>query len=179
MKPGVIEVNGKHFEPFIDEQSIADAVKRISEDINQHYEGKNPLFIGVLNGVFMFASDLMKNISIPCEISFIKVSSYTGTSSSGSVKQLIGLHQSVENREIIILEDIVDTGKTMKVLLDLLWAENPKSIAIATLLHKPEASIENIALDYVGLVIENKFVVGYGLDFDGFGRNLKELYKLV
>ncbi len=179
METGVIVVNGKHFEPFIDEKSIFDAVKRISEDINQHYEGKNPLFIGVLNGVFMFASDLMKNISIPCEISFIKTSSYSGTKTSGNVTQLIGIQQAIANREIIILEDIVDTGKTMKVLLDLLGAEKPKSIAIATLLHKPEASIETIPLDYVGIVIENKFVVGYGLDFDGYGRNLKQLYKLV
>jgi hypoxanthine phosphoribosyltransferase len=137
-----------------------------------------PVLIGVLNGSFIFLSDLVKTISIPIEVSFVKVSSYSGTSSTGVIKNLLGLDIDLQNRSVIIIEDIIDTGLSMKHLLEMILKENPKRVAIATLLLKPDALSHPLNINYIGFEIPNKFVVGYGMDFDGLGRNLPELYQL-
>lgn len=159
-------------------EEIQSRVKTIASEINAQYEGKQPLFLGVLNGAFLFMADLFKNINLLCEISFIKVSSYSGTASSGQVKNLIGLNENITGRHIIVVEDIVDTGDTMKYLLDELKSKNPASVKLATILFKPEALRQDVKPDYVGFEIPPAFVVGYGLDYDGLGRNLNDIYVL-
>ncbi len=173
-----ITVLDKTFKLFKSEDEIRASIKVIAETINTDYQGKTPLFIGVLNGCFLFAADLIREISLDCEISFVKVASYKGMKSTGEVNQLIGLDRSLEGRDIIILEDIVDTGNTIENIVDLLEKAGCKSIRIATFLLKPEAYKKSINIDYVSMEIPNKFVVGYGLDYDGFGRNIKELFVL-
>jgi hypoxanthine phosphoribosyltransferase len=175
----LIKLHDKTFETYLPEQKILDKVKEIAEQINKEYEGKNPLFIPILNGSFMFASDLFKRITIEAEISFIKLASYKGVKSSGHVTTAIGLDQDLYNREVIIVEDIVDTGKTLGVFLPKLQYQQPASLKICALLHKPEATQHPLTIDFLGFSIPNKFVVGYGLDYDGLGRNLKEIYQLV
>ena len=174
-----IKLHDKTFETYLPEQNILDKVKEVAEQINKDYEGKNPLFIPILNGSFMFASDLFKHITIEAEISFIKLASYKGVKSSGHVTTAIGLDQDLYNREVIIVEDIVDTGKTLGVFLPKLQYQQPASLKICALLHKPEATQHPLTIDYLGFSIPDKFVVGYGLDYDGLGRNLKEIYQLV
>ena len=174
-----IIVKDKKFSVSISENEIKNSVKKIADKINADYQGKEIFFIGILNGVFMFASDLMKNITVPCTIQFIKVSSYQGTSSTGVMKELIGLNADISGKEIIILEDIVDTGFTMKNILTQLKAQKPKSIKIASLIFKPASFKENFVVDYIGFGIPNDFIVGYGLDYDGYGRNLPEIYTIV
>ena len=174
-----MKIKDKEFSKYIDKEDIQQRIRILAQQINQDYEGKKPLFIAVLNGSFMFASDLMKNISNEAEISFIKLNSYHKTHSTGKVKELIGLDENIFGRNLIIIEDIVDTGGTIRHLLDELLELGPKSIEIATLLHKPDATVESLALKYVGFTIPNKFVVGYGLDYDGQGRNLTDLYSLA
>lgn len=151
----------------------------MAAQINADYQELNPLFLSILNGAFVFTADLFRQITIPAEISFIKLKSYRKMESSGKVKELLGLEHNIFNRNIIIVEDIVDTGKTLSHILEEFGELGAKSIEILTMLHKPEASLKPISLKYVGFRIPNKFVVGYGLDYDGYGRNLPDLYKIV
>jgi hypoxanthine phosphoribosyltransferase len=175
----VITVHDKKFETYLAEEIIQERIKELAVAINEDFAGKRPLFIAVLNGSFMFASDLFKSITIEADICFIKLASYKGMKSSGKVVTSIGLEEDLFDREVIILEDIVDTGKTLHNFLPKLEHQQPKILKIATLLYKPEATVYPLNLDYIGFRIPNKFVVGYGLDYDGLGRNLKEIYQLV
>jgi hypoxanthine phosphoribosyltransferase len=174
-----VKVNDKTFEIYLSEEVIQQKVRELAAAINRDYEGKRPLFIGILNGSFIFASDLFKHITIDAEISFIKLISYKGTRSTGNVVTSIGLEEGLKGRDVVIVEDIVDTGKTMNEFLPQLRNQQPASLKIAALLHKPEATQFPLTLDYIGFQIPNKFVVGYGLDYDGLGRNLKEIYQLA
>ena len=172
------QIKDKYFVPFIEPKPLQARIKALAQEVNKDYAGKNPLLIGVLNGSFMFVGDLFKSIDIECEITFIRVSSYQSTESTGKVKQILGLKEDIQNRDIIIVEDIVDTGMTMQEILGQLASNNPASIRVMTLLFKPTALKVPLKLDYVGFEIENKFVVGYGLDYDGFGRNLDAIWVL-
>ncbi len=174
-----IIVHDKEFALSIPSSQIQEAVKRLAADINKDMEGLTPIFLGILNGSFMFTADLLKNISVNCQVSFVKYSSYMGTSSTGKVKELIGLNEDVKGRPVIILDDIVDTGTTLEALVKELELLDPGMIRIAALLLKPEAFTGNIRLDYVGIRIPNDFIVGYGLDYNGFGRNFRDIYKIV
>jgi hypoxanthine phosphoribosyltransferase len=175
----VIQINDKSFEVFIRENELQEKIKTLAARINDEYQGKEVIFIAILNGAFMFAADLLKSITLPCEISFVKVSSYHGgMSTTGRVDELIGLNASIENKEVIILEDIVDTGITIDKIITLLKAESPASVKVCTLLYKPDAFKGKKAPELVGITIPNKFVVGYGLDYDEKGRNLREIYQL-
>jgi hypoxanthine phosphoribosyltransferase len=174
----MIDVGDKTFSLFIEQKLIEKRIAELAVQINQDYQEKRPLLVGILNGSFMFASDLMKALTIPCEISFIKVASYQQTASSGRVTELLGLQENAQNRHLIIVEDIVDTGLTMSGIIANLQQRNPKSIEIATLLFKPTALQKDIHLKYVGFEITNRFVVGFGLDYAGLGRNLPDLYVL-
>ena len=175
----VIKVHEKSFETYLSDEKIQQRVSEIAAAINKDYAGKKPLFICILNGSFMFAADLFKQLTIESELCFIKLASYKGMKSSGKVITSIGLEEDLFGKDVIIVEDIVDTGKTLHRFLPKLVHQQPKSLKIATLLHKSEATEYPLALDYVGFVIPNKFVVGYGLDYDGLGRNLREIYQLV
>lgn len=175
----VIRVHDKSFETYLSDEVIQKRVKEIAASVNADYAGKRPLFIAILNGSFMFASDLFKNLEIEAEICFIKLASYKGMKSSGKVVTSIGLEEDLFGKDVIIVEDIVDTGKTLHNFLPKLLHQQPKTLKIAALLHKSEATEYPLALDYVGFDIPNKFVVGYGLDYDGLGRNLKEIYQLI
>ena len=174
-----IQIKDKKFSLSIPEHEIQKAVLQVAHQITVDYTGKTPLFIVVLNGAFMFAADLMKEIDFPCEISFVKFSSYRGTTSSGMLNETAGLNQSVEGRDVIIVEDIVDTGITIEGVINSLKAQGTKSIAVAAFLQKPEALQREVTIDYVALKIPNNFIVGYGLDYDGYGRNLKDIYTVV
>ena len=175
----MIQINDKSFEVFIRENELHEKIKSLAARINEEYQGKEVIFIAILNGAFMFASDLLKSITLPCEISFVKVSSYHGgMSTSGRVDELIGLNASIEGKEVIILEDIVDTGITIDKIITLLKAESPASVKVCTLLYKPDAFKGKKAPELVGITIPNKFVVGYGLDYDEKGRNLRESCQL-
>jgi hypoxanthine phosphoribosyltransferase len=175
----VIQVNDKKFQPYLSVAAINEQVKRLGEEINRDYQGKRPLFIAILNGSFMFASDLFKEITIDAEICFIKLASYKGTRSTGHVITSIGLDESLKGRHVIVLEDIVDTGKTLNEFLPQLKDQQPESLKIAALLHKPDALVHPLTIDYLGFNVPNKFLLGFGLDYDGLGRNLKEIYQLV
>ncbi|MGB3116099.1 MAG: hypoxanthine phosphoribosyltransferase, partial [Ferruginibacter sp.] len=164
---------------FLNEAEIAGQVKAIAQKINADYEGKRPLFIAILNGSFMFASDLFKYLGIEAEISFIKLASYKGTKSSGNVITSIGLDEPLKGRHVIILEDIVDTGKTLFEFLPQLRDQQPASLKIAALLHKPEALKYQLEIDYLGFNVPNKFLIGFGLDYDGLARNLGAIYQLT
>ena len=173
----LVKLYDKSFRLYKSESEILSAVRNIAHQINDDYIGKRPLLIPILNGSFMFASDLIKELMLDCEISFIKGSSYSGTSSSGNLTSLIGLNENIEGRHIIILEDIVDTGNTLSKILPGFTAANPASIKIASLLFKPHAIQHDIKIDYVGMEIPNEFIVGYGLDYNGLGRNLRDIYQ--
>ena len=175
----VITVHGKSFETYLSEEAIQQRVKELAAAINKDYTGKKPLFIAILNGSFMFAADLFKQLSVEAEICFIKLASYKGMKSSGKVITSIGLEEDLFGKDVIIVEDIVDTGKTLHRFLPKLVHQQPRSLKIATFLHKSEATEYPLVLDYVGFSIPNKFVVGYGLDYDGLGRNFREIYQLV
>jgi hypoxanthine phosphoribosyltransferase len=175
----LVKVHDKSFETYLSENTILQRVKELAEAISKDYAGKRPLFIVILNGSFMFAADIFKHLTLEAELCFIKLASYKGMKSSGKVVTSIGLEEDLFGKDVIILEDIVDTGKTLHNFLPKLIHQQPKSLKIATLLHKPEATEHPLTLDYVGFQIPNKFVVGYGLDYDGLGRNLKEIYQLV
>lgn len=174
-----IRVHDKQFEPYISASDISGRIREVAGQLNRDYEGKKPLFVAILNGSFMFASDLFKQLSIEAEICFIKLASYKGTKSTGHVITAIGLDIDIIGRDVVIIEDIVDTGKTLSEFLPQLLHQQPASMKIVALLHKPEATVYPIKIDYLGFSIPNKFVVGYGLDYDGIGRNMKEIYKLV
>lgn len=174
-----IQVLDKKFVPYISEEQIHAAILEMARKINEDYRGKEVIFLGILNGVFMFASDLMKNIELDCQLSFLKLASYDGTSSSGKVKRLIGINEDLKGHIVIILEDIVDSGFTLDHIMKQLRGYEPDEIKIATLFFKPKAYKMDIPVDYVGMEIPNSFIVGYGLDYNGFGRNLKGLYKLI
>ena len=175
----IIQIKDKRFKTFIPEEKIQKEVERVAAEINRDLKDKKPLFISVLNGSFMFTADLMKNLTIPCEISFVKLASYAGTSSTGTVKELVGLNQDITGRTIVIVEDIVDTGLTMELLLKQLQMNNPKEIHIASLLVKPDKLKVNLDIEYVAMNIPNDFIVGYGLDYDGYGRNYRDIYTVI
>lgn len=174
-----VQVLDKYFEPYVDRTAIAGRIVQLGKEIDADYKGLNPLFIGILNGSFIFAADLFRAISIPAEISFVKLASYKGTSSTGNVVTAIGMEENISGRHIIIVEDIIDTGRTMHAFIPELLQRQPASIKIAAFLSKPEALLyPDIKVHYTGFSIPNKFVVGYGLDYDGMGRNLPDLYVL-
>jgi len=175
----LVTLKDKQFKPYISFEKILEAVKKVAEKINSDFAGESPVFLAVLNGSFMFASDLMKEIRLNSEISFVKLASYHGTTSSGTVSELIGLSQDLNGRSVIIVEDIVDTGNTLEKLAELLTAKKVKEYKVATAFFKPSAYTKKIKVDYAGLEIPNDFVVGYGLDYDGLGRNLKDVYVLA
>lgn len=173
-----ITIKDKQFELFIEQEVIEQAIKRIAVQINTDLSGKNPIFLAVLNGAFMFAAELMKEVSIPSEITFVRLASYLGTSSTNKVHEVFGLKDDIKGRSVVVVEDIVDSGNTMVALIKELEKYNPAEIKIATLLFKPAALQQELHLDYVALEIPNDFIVGYGLDYDGYGRNLKDIYKV-
>jgi hypoxanthine phosphoribosyltransferase len=174
-----IKLHDKTFDSYLSEQEIQEKVRKIAAELNRDYEGKRPLFISILNGSFMFSADLFKHLTIEAEICFIKLASYKGMKSSGSVITAIGLDVDLFGRDVVILEDIVDTGKTLNEFLPKLDHQQPRSLKIAALLHKPAATQYPLKIDYLGFSIPDKFVVGYGLDYDGLGRNLKEILQLA
>ena len=175
----VIQVLDKKFQPYLKAEDIHEQIAKLAAQINKDYSGKRPLFIAILNGSFMFAADLFKELTIEAEICFIKLASYKGTKSTGNVITSIGLDMPLKERHVIIVEDIVDTGKTLSEFLPQLQDQQPLSLKIAALLHKPEAMVYPLTIDYLGFSVPNKFLLGYGLDYDGLGRNLKEIYQLV
>ena len=175
----VVKVHDKSFDTFLSEETILNRIKEMASEINREYTGKKPFFIAILNGSFMFASDLFKQLNIDAELCFIKLASYKGMKSSGNVVTSIGLDDDLYGKDVVIVEDIVDTGKTLHNFLPRLLHQQPRSLKIATLLHKSAATQFHMTLDYIGFDIPDKFVVGYGLDYDGLGRNFKEIYQLV
>ena len=174
-----IQIKDKRFRTFITENEILKQVARVADEINRDLADENPLFVSVLNGSFMFTSDLMKHLNMPCELSFVKLASYEGTSSTGKVKELVGLNNDITGRTVVIVEDIVDTGFTMERLIETLRQRNPKDIRIATLLVKPDKLQVKLDIHYVAMNIPNDFIVGYGLDYDGLGRNYRDIYTVV
>ncbi len=174
-----IRLHDKTFKPYITAAEIDLAVKRIAAEIERDHAGVKPLFIAILNGSFMFASDLFKALRMPAEICFIKLASYKGTKSTGHVITSIGLDDEVYGRDVIIIEDIVDTGKTLSQFLPQLEHQQPRSLKICSLLHKKETTIYPLEISYLGFTIPDRFVVGYGLDYDGLGRNIGEIYQLA
>lgn len=175
----IVQIKDKRFKTFISEDEIQQRVKAVADRINHDMEGKKPLLLAVLNGSFVFAADLMRHITIPCEISFVKLASYEGTVSTGKVVEVMGLNEDITGRDVIIVEDIVDTGKTMERMLDALGTRNPNSLHICTLLLKPEKLKIPLNIEYAAMEIPNDFIVGYGLDYDQEGRNLRDIYTLV
>jgi hypoxanthine phosphoribosyltransferase len=165
------------FEPFITEEKIRWRVGELAAQINTDYRGKLPVFLPILNGSFLFAADLIKEISLPCQVSFVKVSSYAGTQSTGQLKTLLGHEESLFNQDVIIVEDIVDSGLTLQLIIDDLRARGAKSVEAISLLRKKVAREKKTEVKYVGFELEEEFVVGYGLDYDGLGRNYKDIYK--
>lgn len=175
-----VTIIDKEFELFISYEKIRSIVEEMADKMNRDFQGKNPLFLCILNGSFMFAAEIFKRISLmDAEISFIKLASYSGTQTTGSVKELIGLNEDLSGRLIVVLEDIVDSGITIANTIEQIKAKNPAEVKIATLLLKPDALKTQVQLDYIGLEIPNDFIVGYGLDYDGRGRNLIDIYKIV
>lgn len=173
-----IRLGDKTFVPYLPEKKIQEAVREVAGMINRDLAGQKPLFLVVLNGSFLFAADLVRDIEMECEVSFVKLASYQGTSSSGSVKELVGLGENIEGRHVIVVEDIVDTGNTIVHIAEQLQPKKPASLRIATLLFKPSAYKKEIPIDYKGIEIPNDFIVGYGLDYDGLGRNLRDIYVI-
>jgi hypoxanthine phosphoribosyltransferase len=176
---GIVKIKDKSFRTSIPESEIKARVKAVAQQISKDMAGKTPLFLGVLNGSFIFASDLMREMTIPCEISFVKLASYQGTTSTGKVKEVIGVNENLSGRTIIIVEDIVESGQTMKQMIESLGTRNPESVHICTLFFKPDKLKEELTLDYVAFRIPDDFIVGYGLDYDGQGRELKDVYTIV
>lgn len=174
-----IRVHDKNFDTYLSGAQLQTRIKEMADAINKDYEGKKVYFIAILNGSFMFAADMFKYLTIESEICFIKLVSYKGLKSTGDVATTIGLDEDLHQKHVIILEDIIDTGKTMHYFLPKLIHQQPASLKIAALLHKAEMTKYDIPIDYVGFVIPNKFVVGYGLDYDGLGRNYSEIYQLA
>jgi len=179
MDNNIIRVHDKYFRPFITEKEIQREVTRIAGEMNHDLARQDPIFLGILNGAFMFAGDLYKQLTFPCQITFLKLASYSGTHSTGSVKQLIGINRDLKDRVVVVLEDIVDTGVTLDTIIRQLSGYEPAEIRVATFLHKPDAAVKEVKLDYVGMEIPNNFILGYGLDYEGYGRNFRDIYQLV
>ena len=171
---GIVKIKDKTFKTSIPEEEIKARVKAVAQQISKDMEGKTPLLLGVLNGSFVFAADLMREMTIPCEISFVKLASYQGTTSTGKIKEVLGINENLAGRTVIIVEDIVESGQTMKQMIESLGTRNPASIHICTLFFKPDKLKEELSLDYVAFTIPDDFIVGYGLDYDGLGRELKD-----
>lgn len=174
----IIRVLDKEFRPYISSSEIAERISAIADELNSKLEGKNPLFLCILNGAFMFAADLLRQISVPAEISFIKVASYDGTKSTGRIAETIGLDKDIEGRTVVIVEDIIDSGLTMKYLLERLNAKHPEKIYVTALFSKPCNMKADIQIDYCAFRIPDKFIIGYGLDYDGYGRNYPDVYAI-
>jgi hypoxanthine phosphoribosyltransferase len=174
-----VKIKDKEFAVNISAGEIQGFVQQVADQINRDLSDDNPLFVIILNGCFMFAGDLFKKVNFPCEISFIKLASYIGTESTSDVKTLIGINENIRGRKIVIVEDIIDTGITIDHLLIQLNKFQPAEIKVATLLFKPKAFQKNFNIDYIGKEIPNDFIIGYGLDYDGYGRNLPDIYKIV
>ncbi|MBR1545474.1 MAG: hypoxanthine phosphoribosyltransferase [Prevotella sp.] len=174
----IVKIKDKTFETSISEEEIKVRVRELAQRLSKDMEGKNPLFLAVLNGSFIFAADLMREMTIPCEISFVKLASYQGTTSTGKIKEVIGINENLSGRTIVIVEDIVESGKTMKRMIETLGTRNPASVHICTLFVKPEKLEVDLTIDYAAFSIPNAFIVGYGLDYDQQGRQLKEVYSL-
>ena len=174
-----VKVLDKEFEISITHEQIQIAIEQVAEKINNELSNKDVIFLGILNGAFMFASDLYKNLTFNSQISFLKLASYSGTSSSGNVKRLIGINENIKDKTVVIIEDIIDSGYTIDNIIKQLKGYEPAEIKIATFLFKPDAYKTNIPIDYIGMEIPNDFIIGYGLDYNGFGRNLKHIYKIV
>ena len=175
----VVKIKDKFFRTSIPETEILQRVQAVADRINHDMAGKNPLMLAVLNGSFMFAADLMRRITIPCEISFVKLASYEGTTSTGKITEVIGINEDLAGRTIVIVEDIVDTGLTMKRMIETLGTRNPESVHICTLLVKPDKLKVDLNIEYAAMSIPNDFIVGYGLDYDQQGRNLPDIYTLI
>ena len=173
-----ITLNDKSFRVLIPAEDIDKAVSRVAEQLNERYEGRTPIFLGVLSGSFHFLSDLVRKVDFESQVTFVKLSSYNGTESTGNVTQQLGVDIDIEGRDIIIVEDIVETGHSMSYLLDYLKAKRPASVAICTLFFKPDKFLYNYKIDYTALSIGNEFIVGYGLDYNQLGRNLKDIYVI-
>ena len=173
----MVKLHDLVFEPYVSEEEINEAITKIAENLNADYKDERPVFLSVLNGSFMFSSEIMKKYKGECDIQFVKLGSYEGTESTGDVKTLIGLTKSLAGKKVVILEDIVDTGGTLKELDQILNEKNVADYKVATLFHKPSIYREKFKLDYTGIEIPNEFIVGYGLDYDGLGRNLTSVYK--
>lgn len=173
-----IKLHDKSFELFLAEKDIHLAIKELGKKIQADYKDLNPIFIGVLNGSFLFIADLIRQFEGNCEVSFLRMSSYIGTKSSENIKTLIGLNENLKDRHVIIVEDIVDTGNTIENLFELISKEEPASLKVSTLLFKPDVYKKDIPIDYVAINVGNEFLVGYGLDYDGLGRNLKDIYVI-
>ena len=174
-----IRILDKTFREYISEKEIGERVEELAEKINKDFAGKEVVFLGILNGAFLFAADLFKKIDLKARISFVKLASYEGTKTSGSIKELIGWNEDIKNKQIIVIEDIIDTGNTIERIVGELTIRNASGIKIAALLLKPKAYTKRIPIDYIGFEIPNDFVVGYGLDYDGYARNLPSIYTLI
>jgi hypoxanthine phosphoribosyltransferase len=174
-----MKIKGLEFTEFISEKEIQDKIQFLATEINKHYSGKQPVFLPVLNGSFMFAADLLKQISIPCTVSFVKISSYEGMGSTGQLKTLIGLDESLFKQDVLIVEDIVDTGLTLEKIVKELKSLGTRSVEVVSLLRKKEAREKNIKVKFAGFDIDHEFVLGYGLDYDGLGRNYRHLLRAV
>ena len=175
---GIVKIKDKTFKTSITESEIKERVKALAQQISKDMEGKVPLFLGVLNGAFIFAADLMREMTIPCEISFVKLASYEGIS-TGKIKEVFGINEDLSGRTVIIVEDIVESGHTMKNMIESLGTRNPASVHICTLFFKPDKLQEELKLDYVAFRIPDDFIIGYGLDYDHQGRELKDIYTIV
>jgi len=173
-----VKILDKEFELFIPEAKIYEAIDNLAEKITRDLGDSDPIFLGILNGSFLFAAELLKRVTFPCTISFLKLASYQGTASTGKVKRLIGINEDIKDKTVIVLEDIIDTGLTMQQIKKQLVGYVPKEIKVVTLFFKPEAYQTDDHIDYVGMEIPNDFIVGFGLDYDGYGRNLTNVYKL-
>lgn len=174
-----ITVKDKQFAVSITEDAIQNEIRRVATEIERDFQGKEPLFLPVLNGSFVFAADLLREISLPCEVSFIKLASYMGTQTTGQIREVIGLATDITDRHVIIVEDIIDSGLTMAHMIETLQKHNPASISVCTLLLKPDSLRVQVPIDYCCMKIPNDFIVGYGLDYDGFGRNTRDIYTLI
>lgn len=179
MNKEIIRIKDKAFKPYLQAAELDAIIGNLAERINHDYEGRSPLLLPVLNGAFIFAADLVKKITCPCRISLVKMCSYEGTQSAGKVQDLIGLQEDISGQDVIVIEDIVDTGVTMAHMLDMLKDKKPKSVAICSLFFKPDKFTKDYPIQYIGKSIPNDFVVGYGFDYDGFGRNLPNIYSIV
>ena len=175
----IIKINDRSFRVSLPESEIKERVRQLAQQMSKDLEGKNPLFLAVLNGAFIFAADLMREMTIPCEVSFVKLASYQGTTSTGKVQEVIGINENLSGRTVVIVEDIVESGQTMKRMIESIGTRNPASVQICALFFKPEKLKVDLTLDYVAFRIPDDFIVGYGLDYDQPGRGLKDVYTIV